>query len=1054
MPKSMPFSPFDDPRLEPLESRLLLDAALEIVSHSPQGPEAEPIPSIEVMFNQAIDSSTFTAEDVVLAAPPAHLGQADTPGGDASDVELVGDLAYVAVEGDSGSLRIFDVSDPENPVARGVYAASGNYGIKQVEIVGSTAYVMHWGSGVSAIDVSDPDNPTEIDTWTDVPYPNAIAAGDGYVYVGIHGQYNSNKQLVALEVQPDGSLTEVDRIQVGRNPHKTWALDNIALDLANDRAIVSVAKHIYAVDISDPSELDRIGSGGYQKSGWSSWGVFSVAAEGDYAYVTSSPGMDIVEMSFGSDSVSFSAAGSVSLDTWAYDARLFGDRLYLGNSTAGVTVIDVADPDAPAFVTSLSHEGSSWGVATDGQIAVSAAYDAGMQVMSLAALGFSPTLGDYDPQWPDLPGSTGQNPTVHRVMKATPYGDYAVLARHSSVQGATSIDPVGRLEILDVSNPTAPTRVGLLEVAGAGFTDVEIVGSRAYVAMTGVGMGIVSLADPTHPVLLGQCDVPPAAGLANLTFTDIEVASDYAYLASYNQGLVVVDISDETDPTVAGRLDNSDSNIEFSVAKALAVEGDYAYVAGMDAAMTVVDISDPSDPTWVTEFGPVSSAPGVSIAEVAVVDGRAYLCEKGFGMRIVDVSDPTSPSLLGTYSPRLGEEADSIFVRGHLAYVADYSGGLRIADVSTPSAPVELASISLSAAPASVRLAGPMAYLARAGSGFSLAALHPAGIRHVDATTHEIVLGFAMPDALRSVQVGPHIATPGGEKMNGDGDASIGEPVDDAYAFLLRAAFANPAGDLNASGTVEGNDIDLLLREIAKDPAEQDLSMDLTDDGLLTSADADVLVGELVYVNGDLNTPGSEFGDANLDGNVDVTDLAILAANWNGTDEAWDGADFNGDQAVDVTDLAILAANWNYTRPTTKSEATVGVLGLVEIAPAGEADAEVVIAFQNAPAAAATDVGPAGLAPLSTGQAKSPAGPAIATIADAPSLPDDPGLAWLLPAGAGPVVAASTRSVPLPLPAPEVDVDVLLPATFGAADAAIDDAGETEARLDVLNLLT
>ncbi len=362
------------------------------------------------------------------------------------------------------------------------------------------------------------------------------------------------------------------------------------------------------------------GSGGFQGAGWSSFGIFSLAAEGDYAYVNSNAGLDIVEMSFGADSVSFSSAGSLPMDTWSYGSDLDGDMLYLANSSAGVTVIDVADPDAPAYLTSLSHEGESWGVAGDGQIAVSAAHGEGLQVVSLAALGFSPTLGDYDPQWPDLPGSTGQNPTVHRVMKAAPFGDYAVVARHSFVQGSSSIDPVGRLEILDTSNPTAPTRVGLLEFDGAGFTDVEIVGSRAYVAMTQVGMGIVDLSDPTDPTWVGQCDVPPADGLTRLTFHDIEVAGDTAYLASSNQGLVVVDVSDETDPVVVGRLDNSDANVEYSTATALAVEGDYAYVAGMDVAMTIVDVSDPTDPTWVSEFAPVSGSPGVSIAEVAVAD--------------------------------------------------------------------------------------------------------------------------------------------------------------------------------------------------------------------------------------------------------------------------------------------------------------------------------------------------------------------------------------------------------------------------------------------------
>src|SRR5581483_9499381 len=50
-------------------------------------------------------------------------------------------------------------------------------------------------------------------------------------------------------------------------------------------------------------------------------------------------------------------------------------------------------------------------------------------------------------------------------------------------------------------------------------------------------------------------------------------------------------------------------------------------------------------------------------------------------------------------------------------------------------------------------------------------------------------------------------------------------------------------------------------------------------------------------------------GDANLDGQVDVTDLGALATNWQ-TSAPWTGGDFNYDGVVDVTDLGILATNW------------------------------------------------------------------------------------------------------------------------------------------------
>ncbi len=52
-------------------------------------------------------------------------------------------------------------------------------------------------------------------------------------------------------------------------------------------------------------------------------------------------------------------------------------------------------------------------------------------------------------------------------------------------------------------------------------------------------------------------------------------------------------------------------------------------------------------------------------------------------------------------------------------------------------------------------------------------------------------------------------------------------------------------------------------------------------------------------------------GDANEDGAVDVSDLGILATNYNaGSELTWGQGDFTGDGLVDVSDLGVLATNY------------------------------------------------------------------------------------------------------------------------------------------------
>ena len=60
-------------------------------------------------------------------------------------------------------------------------------------------------------------------------------------------------------------------------------------------------------------------------------------------------------------------------------------------------------------------------------------------------------------------------------------------------------------------------------------------------------------------------------------------------------------------------------------------------------------------------------------------------------------------------------------------------------------------------------------------------------------------------------------------------------------------------------------------------------------------------------------------GDANHDRAVDITDLGILATNWQATGKLFSEGDFNYDGTVDITDLGMLATNWQINLPAIGS---------------------------------------------------------------------------------------------------------------------------------------
>lgn len=106
--------------------------------------------------------------------------------------------------------------------------------------------------------------------------------------------------------------------------------------------------------------------------------------------------------------------------------------------------------------------------------------------------------------------------------------------------------------------------------------------------------------------------------------------------------------------------------------------------------------------------------------------------------------------------------------------------------------------------------------------------------------------------------------------------------------------------DFNEDGVVNATDIDLLQIEVrAGIPTS---NFDLTSDGVVNQDD----IVELV--SGILNT---QFGDTDLDGDIDAVDLNQLGKRWLQADvTGWSNGDFNGDGRIDDLDLAEVTTNW------------------------------------------------------------------------------------------------------------------------------------------------
>jgi hypothetical protein len=130
-------------------------------------------------------------------------------------------------------------------------------------------------------------------------------------------------------------------------------------------------------------------------------------------------------------------------------------------------------------------------------------------------------------------------------------------------------------------------------------------------------------------------------------------------------------------------------------------------------------------------------------------------------------------------------------------------------------------------------------------------------------------------------------------------------------------------GNLNG-GATDQSDIDLLYSRFGT--TANLWTNDMNVDGAVGQPDVDTLVRTILH---------SQYGDANLDGKVDLTDFTFLASNFNRTGTVgWATADFSGDHTVDLTDFTMLAANFNWAYAGDAQGAVVGGVGATVPEPA------------------------------------------------------------------------------------------------------------------------
>ncbi len=128
---------------------------------------------------------------------------------------------------------------------------------------------------------------------------------------------------------------------------------------------------------------------------------------------------------------------------------------------------------------------------------------------------------------------------------------------------------------------------------------------------------------------------------------------------------------------------------------------------------------------------------------------------------------------------------------------------------------------------------------------------------------------------------------------------------------VLESDIESVAGDIDFNGLIDASDVDWL--RIAADQPEIYWSVfglvaedaaDLNQNGIVDAADVEFLLHDII---------GTEYGDLNLDGSIDQTDLALWQAGFGTSSGAgYFNGDIDGDGDSDGTDYLILQSNLGF----------------------------------------------------------------------------------------------------------------------------------------------
>ncbi len=387
------------------------------------------------------------------------------------DLAIKNNYGYVIT---SSNLQIIDLTDVSKPVRLGQL---NKYG-EEIVVKDNYAFLASYYNGVRAIDISNPYNPTLVDS---ILAHYAIET----LSIAIEGNllFSSNNEgfVYVVDISDPNNLKEVSHIDTdNKDLKKLFISDNYLFALSTYNL---EEKRIVLFDISNPNHIKEITS--YETKGINIRGItiknhFALISEGNN-------GLRIVDISDPTSPIPYGLYKQVGVrfnrliinGNYAYNVSgMDSIDIFEISNLPKIEKVGVFKNDPPYGINDLSF---------DAQYAVSSLGFAGLLILNASDPKELVPINQFKFQ---------THQSFPEALGVTIKGIYIYVANGQD-----------GFRIVDISDPSNPKAIGKLETESRA-NEVFVEDNIAYVNVSGNGIYVIDVSDPNNPQFISKFNVP------------------------------------------------------------------------------------------------------------------------------------------------------------------------------------------------------------------------------------------------------------------------------------------------------------------------------------------------------------------------------------------------------------------------------------------------------------------------------------------------------------------------------------------------------------------